>query len=187
MNKHHIFKILSTLLILATSATFADSKTYKISVLIFEHSPAEKITSTPVLTPWSDADFFNSIAIDENNALPKSESALSNAAYGLSQNSDYTILYNGTWLASFDYGQPQTFHIHKTLENNQNLDVLMQMNMKYYFDVHFQSQLLIPQSDNHLNFYNIISLDETYQAPSNQIQYIDSPAYAALIEIAKIN
>lgn len=184
----HFLQIFSILFIFVASTSFAEStssKTYKISIIVFQHTPTEKNTSIPVLAPWSTADFVNSIPVDQNILLPSRDSALSNAAYGLLKNSDYKILYNGTWTSSFIYGQPTVFHLHKSLEN-QTFDALVQVTMKYYFDVHFQSQWLIPQSAHHLDFYNIVALDETYQTPSNQIQYIDSPNYGALVEIARI-
>lgn len=178
-----------------------DIRPYKVSVLIFKHLPADKNTAPALTTLWSDETFAGSTLVTNppaanpdqpylssnqstyNTLLPTQQSALVGSYRALSKDSHYLILYNGAWLTQFEYGKPSVFHLHQAFDNNANaLDSLIEITMKFYFDVHFQTQLLTPSTD---SFYHIDALDETYQTPSNQLQYIDGPIYGALILITR--
>lgn len=199
-----IFPILCCIIFFSATASFAkiaEERTYKISVIAFQYPPTKKNISTRVLTPWPSTKFDDSVLIDqrdaeastektstdsENSLLSAQDSTLSGAAYTLSKNSNTTIVYHGTWISSFIANQPKLFHLHNLLENGEIFDALIQITMKYYFTVDFQSQLLLPQSTKNLNYYNIIALNESYQTPSNEIYSIDSPNYGVLIKIVRL-
>jgi len=174
---------------------------YKISVLIFKHLPADKNTSAHLLDRWSENTFAESTFITHQTydptqpylstgqsnydiLLPPQQSALEGSYRALSHDSHYIILFNGAWVSQFQPNASRTFHFHKTLEDGGDiLDGLMQVTMKFYFDIHFQTQLATPASTKIFSAYKIDALDELYQAPSNQLQYIDGPNYGALILI----
>ena len=59
--------------------------------------------------------------------------------------------------------------------------------MKFYFDIDFQTQLLTPKDNDNAKIYKISALNEHYQTSSNQLQYIDSPNYGALVLITRYN
>lgn len=185
----------SSLLLLLSSLFFTEAlwaqtdtaRSYKISVIIFKHLSTDKNFQVNTLTLWSESAFSNSIDLD-NNLLPQRESALAGAYRALSRDPNEQILYHGAWLSPFQTGESRLFHFHKNFETSGNkLDGLIKITMRYYFDVNFKMQLLTPSIFNSLNFYKISALDEIYQTPSNQLQYIDSPNYGALILITKAN
>ena len=163
-----------------TSNIYADSnnqsaRLYKISVLVFKHSPADKNTAPRLINRWTEKNFSSSL---DSASLPAAPSALSGSNYTLSRDKNYTVIYNHAWIAPLENETPALFHFHKILDNSGNaLDGLINITLKFNLDVHFQTQLL---TDN-----KIIALDENYQTPSNQIQYIDGPVYGALIQITR--
>ncbi|MES2204691.1 MAG: hypothetical protein V4496_05655 [Pseudomonadota bacterium] len=165
---------------LFTSNIYADNENarlYKISVLIFKHLPADKNTSARLTNRWTEKNFEKSINID---SLPAIASALSGSNQTLSRDKTYTLIYNHAWIASLENETPTTFHFHKAFDNNDSiLDGLINITLKYNLDVHFQTQLLAKNK--------IIALDETYQTPNNQLQYIDGPIYGALVLITHDN
>lgn len=179
-------------------AETTDTRPYKVSVLIFKHIPADKNTSAQMIARWSEKTFSDSTLIANSSydptqpylntsqnsydvLLPAQQSALVGSYRALSQDSHYLVLYHGAWITQFEYGKPSVFHLHKTFSENGNiLDGLLTITMKFYFDIHFQTQLLTPDST---SFYHIDALDEVYQSPSNQLEYIDGPIYSALVLI----
>lgn len=152
-----------------------NARLYKISLIIFEHSPADKNTAPRLINRWTEKNFLDSIDVSSLLAAP---SALAGANYTLSHDKNYTILYHYAWIAPLQNQTPTTFHFHKILNNNDNiLDGLLRITLKYNLDVNFKTQLLTEN--------NIIALDETYQTPSNQIHYVDGPIYGALVLITR--
>ncbi len=161
-----------------TSSVYAEdsnSRLYKISILIFKHSPADKNTAPRLIDRWTEKSFTDSIDI---NTLLAAPSAIPGSHYTLSRDKSYTILYNGAWITPLENNNPTTFYFHKAFKGNENvLDGLINITLKYNLDVHFQTQLLAENK--------IVALDESYQTPSNQLQYIDGPIYGALVLITR--
>ena len=167
--------LFSFLFISSAYAEDSSSRLYKISVLIFKHSPADKNTAPRLIDHWTEKNFSGSI---DTNSLPAAPSALSGSNYTLSRDKSYTILYNSAWITPLENENPTTFHFHKAFKDSENvIDGLINITLKYNLDVHFQTQLLVENK--------IVALDETYQTPSNQLQYIDGPIYGALILITR--
>ena len=167
-----LFSFLFTPSIYAESG---DTRLYKISVLVFKHLPADKDTSPRLVNRWTEKDLSESI---DTATLPTQSSALSGSYYTLSRDKNYKILYSSAWIAPLKNENPTAFHFHKTPDNSESsFDGLINVTLKYNFDVHFQTQLTSDQK--------IISLNESYQTPSNQLQYIDGPVYGALVLITR--
>ncbi len=186
---------------ITAQAEAIDGRSYKISVLIFKHLPADRDTSALMMNRWSDKNFDGSTLITSpvydptqpylstngssyDILLPAEQSALAGSYRALSRDAHYSIIFNGAWVTQFQTGAPRKFHFHKIFDDNGNiLDGLIKINMKLYFDIDFQTQLLTPTANDNAKIYNISSLNEHYQTSSNQLQYIDSPNYGALILI----
>ena len=182
-------------------AETVDGRPYKISVLIFKHLPADKDTFAGMINRWSDKHFDGSTLITRpaydptqpylstngssyDILLPAEQSALAGSYRALSRDAHYSILFNGAWVTQFQTGTSRTFHFHKIFDDNGNiLDGLIKINMKLYFDIDFQTQLLTPTVNDNAKIYKISALNEHYQTSSNQLQYIDSPNYGALVLI----
>ncbi len=156
-----------------------DTRSYTISILVFKHFPADKNTAPRLTERWTPQMFANTTAYD---LLPARQSLLADSYYALYKNKNYEILYNGAWNAELSYSAPSRFYAHKNLNNGEALDLLIDITLKYTLDVHFQSQLLTPIAN---GLVDIDTVNESFQTPSNQIQYIDGPIYGALIKITR--
>ncbi|MBP9726447.1 MAG: hypothetical protein KBD83_03145 [Gammaproteobacteria bacterium] len=182
-----------------------DTRPYKISVLIFKHLPADKDTFARMINRWSDKNFDGSTLITRpvydptqpylstngssyDILLPAGQSALAGSYRTLSHDPHYSILFNGAWVSQLQTGTSRTFHFNQIFDDNGNiLDGLIKINMKFYFDIDFQTQLLTPKDNDNAKIYKISALNEHYQTSSNQLQYIDSPNYGALVLITRYN
>ncbi len=180
-----------------------DGRPYKISILIFKHLPEDKDAFARMINRWSDKNFDGSTLITRpvydptqpylstngssyDVLLPAEQSALAGSYRALSHDAHYSILFNGAWLTQFQTDTPRTFHFHKIFDDNGNiLDGLIKINMKFYFDIDFQTQLLTQTDNGNAKIYKISAINENYQTSSNQLQYIDSPNYGALVLITR--
>ncbi len=199
-----IFILLATFFFSETAqAETADTRPYKISVLIFKHLPSDKEPSARMINRWSDKNFAGSTLITHpvydptqpylstnqssyDVLLPTEQSALAGSYRALSRDTHYSVLFNGAWITQLQTGTPRIFHLYKTFDDNGNiLEGLINITMKFYFDVDFQTQLLTPTDNNNAKIYKISTLNEHYQTSSNQLQYIDSPNYGALVLITR--
>lgn len=172
--------LIALLLSPAIQAQDAGTRSYKISVIIFKHFPTDKNTAPRMIPRWTEKTFADSALVTPSNQ----SSELQGAYRALMNDKSYSVLYNNSWVTELPYGEPRSFHLHTIVNENNILDGLINITLKYNLDVHFQTQLLSPSSG---NFYAIDALDESYQTPSNQLQYIDGPIYGALIKITRYN
>lgn len=153
----------------------ANARLYKVSVLVLKPSHSGPNTAQRLIDRWTDQTFLNSV---DTALLQKTSSSLSGAYYTLSHSKNYTILYNDAWVVPLENDMPTTFHFHKAFDNDENtLDGLICITLKYNLEVRFQTQLA--------EGYKLFAIDESYQTPSNQLQYIDSPSYGALVLITR--
>ena len=175
-------------------ANNALQKPYKISVLAFHYFPSghDNNTAPQVLAPWSAAYFKHSILITpqtptdatlvtDTTLLPLQDSTLNRLATTLTHEGGATLLYHAAWRTSFAPEEIKTFHL-----QDSGFDAMLQVQRKYYFNIHWKSQWRLSEHLNTLYYDRILSLEDNYQAPSNQVQYIDSPDYGVFIEVTRL-
>lgn len=186
----------STALFCAVVPGFANNalqKPYKISILAFHYFPSNHHNTVPqVLAPWSTAYFKHSILIapqapadttlvTDATLLPLQDSTFNRLAATLTHEGGATLLYHAVWRTSFAPEEIKTFHLQES-----GFDAMLQVQRKYYFNIHWKSQWRLSEHLNLLHYDRILFLEDSYQAPSNQVQYIDSPEYGVFIEVTRL-
>ncbi|MFN3234029.1 MAG: CsiV family protein [Gammaproteobacteria bacterium] len=126
----------------------------------------------------------------------------------LKQSKNYTVLLALSWWQPFqDQPQGQTLHIYGGQTYNQygemvtviddedasyyQINGTIKISLNTYFDIDTHLQFLVPEKDksvrvseNTLTPFKVFEINEELRSRSNELHYLDNPAFGVLIKIA---